>query len=214
MTQRHPLIWPDGWPRAEPSRRSYGYQFKVTPDKARRSLILALNALGATDLVVSSNVPRNKDGSMSADRSGKQIDDPGVAAYFRLNGKQMVMAQDAYIFPYKNMRSLALAVEGLRAVERHGGGHMMERSFAGFAQLPPPEGYTATPQKPWREVLDVPSSTYGALPQHAQIAVAEANYRELARAHHPDKPGGSAEAMADLNVAIASAREELRYAAT
>ncbi len=37
------------------------------------------------------------------------------------------------------MRSLTISIEGLRQMERHGGAHMMERAFDGFAALPPPD---------------------------------------------------------------------------
>ena len=74
--------------------------------------------------------------------------------------------------PYANIRSLALAVKAMRAIERYGGGHMMERSFAGFAQLPPPEGESTIPRRPWREVL---GRIGMAGPNFAQLAGAEAS---------------------------------------
>jgi hypothetical protein len=58
------------------------------------------------------------------------------------------------------------------------------------------------------DVLELPSSVYGALPKGNQLILAEAAYKERARKAHPDA-GGTAEAMAELNVAIGDAREEL-----
>jgi hypothetical protein len=42
----------------------------------------------------------------------------------------------------ENMRSLALAIEGMRQVERHGGGFMLERAFTCFLAIAPPTGKT------------------------------------------------------------------------
>src|SRR5204862_2536341 len=105
-------------------------------------------------------------------------------------------------------RSLGIAIEAMRAIERHGGGHMMQRSFDGFAQLPPPGGH-GYHKKPWRTVLEMPLSVYGALPTEAQTVIAEATYKKMARKAHPDQDGGSPEEMAELNLAIEDARAEL-----
>ncbi len=64
--------------------------------------------------------------------------DQGVAVYFTLNGRAMVMACDRYQRAAANLRSLGLALEAMRQLARHGGGVMMERAFAGFVALPPP----------------------------------------------------------------------------
>jgi hypothetical protein len=101
-----------------------------------------------------------------------------------------------------------LAIEAMRQLERHGGGHMMQRAFDGFAQLPPPSGSAQTaPKRPWRTVLGLDGMSG---PNFAQLAGAEASYKTLARKHHPDTEGGSHEAMAELNIAINDAREELK----
>lgn len=204
MTTAYPLAWPPGWPRVKSRNRNV--PFSVTPDKAVASLYGELRKIGATHLVVSSNAPLRNDGTPYRDALSERLADPGVAVYFQRSARPMVMAQDAYSMPYANIRSLALAVEAMRAIERHGGGHMMERSFAGFAQLPPPEGERPKPQRPWRQVLGLIGM---AGPNFAQLAGAEASYKTLARSSHPDAPGGSHEAMAELNIAIEQAREEL-----
>lgn len=204
MTDAYPLRWPAGWPRAK--SRNHNVPFSVTPDRAAQSLYAELRKINATHLVVSTNAPLRNDGTPYRDALAERLTDPGVAVYFQRNARPMVMAQDAYSMPYANIRSLALAVEAMRAIERHGGGHMMERSFDGFAQLPPPAGSQVAAKRPWRAVLDLDGM---AGPAFAQLAGAEAAYRTLARKHHPDA-GGSADAMAELNNAINEAREELR----
>jgi len=202
-----PLKWPEGWPRTPPSKRAGPYRFQnLTPLRGYNTLVEELTRLGATNLVVSSNAPVRATGSVDVDRLSRRLDDPGVAVYFTYNGRQMVMAQDAYAAPYVNCRSLALAIDAMRAIERHGGGHMMQRSFDGFAALPPPDGSSAAQLRPWREVLEMGDATG---PNAIILAGAEAMYRSLARDAHPDKPGGGAEAMAELNAAIDQARREL-----
>lgn len=202
MTDAYPLRWPEGWPRAR-SRKPGTFSRTLTVDGAFRDLRRELGRLRASHVVISSNIrPRN----VSSDPTADARHEPGVAIYFQISGRPMSMAQDAFDSVAKNARSLALAIEAMRAIERHGGGHMMQRSFDGFAQLPPPEGTQSAPKRPWRTVLELDGM---AGPNFAQLAGAEASYRTLARKHHPDA-GGSADAMAELNIAINEAREELR----
>lgn len=202
----HPLQWPVGWPRTSYGARLsshnfggkvYGLQF----DRVRRQLFDELGRLGARNIVLSTNIPLRQDGMPYAGAALKRMDDPGIAAYFTLKGKQMVMAQDRYSDIAANMRSLVLAIEGMRQLERHGGGTMMERAFAGFAALPPP----MKPQRPWKQVLefmDVEISI-GLTP-----ADVDAAYYRLAKQRHPDA-GGTTDAMVELNAARQEALREI-----
>ncbi len=68
-----PLCWPEGWRATPPHRRDRGYQFRqgpertlVTLDRARRLLSEELNRLGATQIVLSSNLPVRGDGQLRA----------------------------------------------------------------------------------------------------------------------------------------------------
>jgi hypothetical protein len=154
-----------------------------------------LRRLGATDIVVSTNVPVKADGLLYADN--KRLDDPGIAVYFRFKKKQMVMARDGFVSVAGNLRSLGLAIEGLRQLERHGGSLMLERAFEGFLAIAPPDW-----KKSWREVFGIKPDWTGDI---------SALYREKARIRHPDA-GGSDALMAELNVAYAEARRELAAA--
>jgi hypothetical protein len=151
-----------------------------------------LRRLGATKIVVSSNIPTKADGLPYAE--SKLIDDPGIAVYFDFKGKSLVMARDGFTSPAGNIRSLTLAIEGLRQLQRHGGSVMLERAFTGFVAIAPPDW-----KKPWREVLGVKPDWRGDI---------TALYREKARNRHPDA-GGSDTLMAELNVAYEEARREL-----
>ncbi len=201
MTEAYPLRWPDGWPK-RPGYQGGGPFKGLTPEKAANSLRNELRLLGAQHVVVSSNLkPRNFMGDQKQDVRAQ----PGVALYFTLKARAMVMAQDVYSSPYANMRSLALAIEGMRQIERHGGGHMMQRAFDGFAQLGGPAGSTAPAKRPWRQVMNLEGL---AGPSFAVLAAAEASYKTLARIRHPDAKDGSNDAMAELNAAITDARAE------
>lgn len=178
-----PLSWPDGWPRT-PYNKQGASRFKADFVKVRSQLVSELRLLGARNVVISSNMALRNDGLPYADAARRKIDDPGVAVYFTLKDRQMVMARDLYWTPAENMRSIGLAVEHLRGLERHGGSFMMEKAFSGFAALPPPADW---------------ASTLGVSRNASKGEIMDA-YRDLARKHHPDN-GGSAEKMAEINVA-------------
>jgi hypothetical protein len=71
-----------------------------------------LRLLGATDIVVSTNVPLRRDGIPYAE-SG-HLEDPGIAVWFTYNKKPMVMARDQFVSVAGNLRSLTLALSGMR----------------------------------------------------------------------------------------------------
>jgi len=207
-TDAYPLRWPEGWPRTREGTHKNAYSFQnLTPDKAVTSLLHELKLLGASHVVINCNAMVRGDGRPRSDDLKLRISQPGVALYFQYNGRPMVMAQDVYDAPYANIRSLALAISAMRAIERHGGGHMMQRSFDGFAQLPPPEGSSNQPLRPWRAVLGVEGID---LAPEFMRPIVEDRYRKLAKERHPDMTGGSHDAFAELNVAVEKAREELK----
>ena len=96
-----------------------------------------LRRLGASNPIISTNHPTGSHG-MPID-SGKRLDDEGVAVYFTLNKRQMTMACDRFNNATANMRSLGMAIDAMRQLERHGGGTMIERAFDGFILLAAPE---------------------------------------------------------------------------
>lgn len=185
--QAYPLQWPPGWPRTKRRRKS---DFLVTPDKSRKLLLREMQQAGASHIVISSNVQLREDGQPYASELRKQHADPGVAVYFVMDKRPMVMARDAYLQPHENIRALGLTFAALRAIERHGGRHMMEQAFSGFTALPAPGA--ARPKRQWWDILQVRPD--------ASRDVIEANFKALAKVRHPDA-GGSAEAMAELNAA-------------
>lgn len=207
--QAYPLQWPAGKPRTPYGKRERGrfskrvtrtfgsgesassYQTKgdISVAEAVRRLQGELDRLGARLPVVSSNLELRLDG---LPRSGqRKPDDPGVAIYFQLKGKPIVLACDHYDTVEANIAAVAAHIDAMRAMERHGVGSL-EQMFAGFMALPP-----AMSPDDWRDPLGNPRT----------LAEAEANYRERMKYAHPDVEGGNEIVAAKLNAAIAKARE-------
>jgi hypothetical protein len=196
MTEAYPLQWPQGWPRTTPYAREsdnrFGGSGRITVGRARDQLLDELRLLGATEIVVSSNVPTRPDGLLYGTRY--LVDDPGIAVYFTFKKKKLVMARDGFVTVAGNLRSLGLAIAGMRQMHRHGGDLMLERAFEGFLAIAPPNW-----KKPWRQVFGVKPDWRGDV---------TTLFREKARQRHPDA-GGSDTLMAELNVAYEEARREL-----
>lgn len=193
MTEAYPLSWPEGWPRTPMHKRGSSRFGKNLGFNQIRELQDELRRLGARSVVISSNVPIRNDGLPYASESKRRYDDPGVAVYFTLKDKQLSMARDSYYTPWENIRSLVLAIDAIRSIERHGGSTMMDRAFSGFTALPKPSGAD------WWQVLQ--------LPTHATRREIIEKFKELARTRHPDH-GGSDDQMAELNRARDQALQE------
>jgi hypothetical protein len=194
MTEAYPLQWPDGWPRhkgqQDSDTRFRGPTFQW--NRVYRSLQEEVRRIGGTQIVVSTNQPLRNDGAPYSQQ--RNISDVGVAVYFMRNKKAMVMAQDRFWSIIGNMRSLTMAIEGLRQMERHGGAMMMERAFTGFLAITPPSW-----KKPWREVFGLKPDWHGT---HDDLRLL---YKAKAKIRHSDS-GGNDSLMAELNVAYSEGR--------
>jgi hypothetical protein len=181
-----PLCWPEAWQRTKSRRYSTFKDWTVY--SAVEDLMKRLNMFGAKHIVISTSVPLRKDG---LPLSKPPVDgDPGAAVYFERKGKPYCIPCDQYNDVADNIHAVALTLEAIRTIERHGTPYMLEAMFKGYEALPAPSD--------WRSILGNPKT----------IDEAEANYRALARECHPDT-GGSHEAMSELNEAIEVAREVL-----
>jgi hypothetical protein len=206
---RYPLCWPSNWKRSKIRMRAqFGSARSLSPGtyvpKARLSIAEAVDRIAGElrlmgikeeNCVVSTNVPLNLSGTPRGDRG--EPTDTGAAIYWTHQGKQQCMAIDRYDRVADNLAAVAATLDALRAIERHGGGSILERAFMGFAQLP--VGST----KPWREVFGITEN------DHLNRDAIETRFRGLARSRHPDN-GGSHDSMAELNAAREQALQELR----
>ena len=204
---RYPLAWPAGWRRTVPHRKRpapFGKTVANGTYRGRADLTIAdgigrlleeLRRLGAVpgSVVISTNVPTRNDGLPYS--NSREPDDTGVAVYFQLKGSDRVLACDAFTKVAGNLAAVAAHVEAIRAVERYGVGSL-EQAFAGYTALPP------EPSVDWWAVL--------SLPRDASLEAIEAAWRRLALAAHPDRPGGSHDAMARINAARDAAIKAVR----
>lgn len=167
--EAHPLHWPAGWTRSR-SRTDSSYQ--VNYSKAAKELLHSLKLMGATGVVVSTNVPIRLDGLPYADQAERLRPDPGVAVYFMRKGKQQVIACDKWKRVRENIRAVGLCVDAMRQMERGGASELLDRAFMGFKALAAPGA------KPWRSVL--------GLSDGCSLEMARRRRRELAMTKHPD----------------------------
>lgn len=186
MTAPYPLAWPDGWPRTPAGARKPS-RFDTSYSAAYDNLLSELRLMGATGVVISTNVPLRRDGRPYSEGMADKLDDPGVSVYFATKSGSRVMARDGHPTASENLHAIGHVIGHLRGIERHGGSYMMNRAFSAFTALPAPGA-----ARPWWVVLGVE--------QDAPAAAIKASYAAKARAAHPDA-GGSDAAMSELNVA-------------
>lgn len=189
VIQAYPLQWPAGWRRIESYKRkggtfkNYGRQLSVIDGCERVLEQLALLKISRDDAVISTNIPTRLDGLPRGD--ARLPTDPGVAVYWRKSKATQCMAIDRYSTVPHNLAAIAATLEALRAIERHGGGEILDRAFTGFTALPAPEQ--------WFQVLGVSA--------HASQDEIERAYRRLAMDCHPDRSGGDGSKMVRINKA-------------
>lgn len=213
-----PLTWPDGWKRTAPSQRTWAKFSKkereysttgsgqtsswqktkgLTIADAVRRVLAELQRMGfdSDAAIISTNVKPRLDG-LPAAASGEP-GDPGVAVYWKPRNKPMrCMAIDRYTRVADNLAAIAATLDAMRAIERHGGAEILDRTFRGFTALP------EHASEPWRATLgfgDTEQVTEGAL---------VSRFRELVQVHHPDK-GGDADKLRAVVEARQQAMKEL-----
>ncbi len=216
-TQRYPLAWPEGWKRtATHARRRAAFHGHRTvrstsnPEhswKQKRPLDLAealdrltgeMRRLGAKNWFVSSDLRLRQDGFPVANQAAPV--EIGVAVYFTLKDRQLVLACDAWDRIADNVAAVAGHVEAVRAQERYKVG-TTEQAFRGYEALPA-KGST------WRTTLG-----FGPHETPTKDAINEA-FRQRAQDAHPDKQGGSHDAMASLTAARAEGLDFLQKTRT
>jgi len=189
-----PLQWPAGWKRTAPGQRKpakfgkkgIGYgKAKLTVAEAIKRVRGELQHMGVKgdDQVVSTNVPLRLDGWPRSD--AREPADPGVAVYWRDMSKDgqpsRSMAIDMYDRVADNLAALAATLEAMRAIKRHGGAEILDRTFTGF---------TAIEHKPsgeahWSDILDCD--------RNASTSEVRAAFMRARSRAHPDTGGSAGE---------------------
>lgn len=209
---RTPLAWPIWFKRTPPGARragafrnhkTRGHNELLTVSQARLRVMHEIGAFTKAGryyrhdpktVVISTNLPVGRDGYPLSNQ--KRVEDPGVAIYFVLDGKERCIPCDTYIRVEDNLAAAAATIEALRTIERHGSG-MFEAAFSGFDALPSPE----TVSRPaWRDVLNYEGS---------DIHEAQLKYQRARKAAHPDSNGGSSDAFHTIQQAWKDAQQEL-----
>jgi len=185
---RFPLLWPP----VEPRTKSYDR-------KAKR---WASNWQGAvTDLRTECEAAGIHDWALSSNREpgNRTVADPGAVLWFmqRIDGSWSMSyyAADAFRDLPENVKAIAMTIQRLRQIGDYGC-YTAAKAMRGaaYTALPAP----ARPSRNWWEVLEVAPTT--------PRAVVDAAFKALAKQRHPDAPGGSDEAMQELNAAYEAAR--------
>lgn len=192
-----PLAWPAAWPRTPEPRRARA-AFQCTFSAARDGVLREIERTGGRWPVISTDQPLRRDGVPYAPSTHRAPADPGVAVYFELKGRQLVLACDRWEWIEHNLRAIEKTLEALRGIERWGTSEVMDRAFAGFKRLPHPDQVSALS---WHQVLGFPWDAKPTLEQ------ARSAYLERARKHHPDHGGNATDFQAITDAWTAAQRD-------
>lgn len=186
MTVAYPLQWPAGWPRTvNPQNGQYKQSVAGALGNLKTEIGRLCGAEAAKTLVLSSNATLGHDNPK----------DCGVVAYVTWEGQSIAIPCDRWNRLEHNVQAIALTIEAMRAIERHGAKHMIKAMFTGFTALP-------APKRHWRHVLTVAPGQ--------GLHIAEKHFKDLAKIHHPDAGGTDREKWHEISNAIEAAREELK----
>jgi len=189
----HPLVWPPGWKR-DRFPDSARFRQNHTVYSTSKKLNNELDLLGATHVILSTNLILNRDGTPRS--SQRQPADPGVCVYFTLKKKEQCIPCDRWDKVEHNIHAIMLCVGALRGLDRWGAGEFVTAAFTGFKAIPEQAGIS------FETILELDGDN--------SLECAEFQYRKLAHRYHPDKPQGSEKKMRELNGAIAQAREHFK----
>jgi len=204
MYQAYPLTWPPHRPRTKYRKRAafhrkierrsessgslYYDTASLTVEDAQSRTRKQLTMLGASNVVISSNLRLRQDGLPYSQQ--RQPDDPGIAVYFQLKKQPHCLSCDTWDRAADNLAAVAKYVEAMRGQIRWGVGDIAAM-FAGFKALP---GAIITPQA--MTVEEAAEFLGGSNhPSVATVLMRDAEtfketYRSRAKELHPDANGG------------------------
>ncbi len=174
---------------------------RLTVHQAIRRLAPEISRFDGTDMRVSSDIATRKSDGMPIS-SAREPEDPGVAVYFRLNGKPKVLACDRFKRLADNIAAVAAHIDKIRAIDRYGVLELDE-VMPDYKALPA----TVTPAPSWQSVLGVGRG--------ASLEQVTAAYKAKIRAVHPDRNDApnAEEQFALVRGAYKQAKAELEGAA-
>lgn len=194
--ERYPLNWPPTKPRTRNPSKS---DFAQTLGKALEGLKLEVKRLGGRELIISSNLRCQSDGTPYANQ--REPTDRGIAVYFKYRPPthrltepdlDMCFSCDRWNTTACNVWAIAKTIEALRGIARWGSGEMLRAAFTGFAALP-------APFDPWKFL--------GLERARATREDVERRFRVLRSKMHPDH-GATADDFTNLtdakNMALAA----------
>lgn len=176
----YPLSWPD---HIERSKRREKSQFRTELPGAIKNVQTSLRLFASesgkamSDVVISSNVTLGINNP----------EDPGVAVWFTWDGMTVCIPVDRYAKTQENLQAIHHVLGARRTELRHGTLALVRASMKGFIALPAP----SLPE--WWQILGVKE---GATAEEINAA-----HRRASIEAHPDKPGGSHQAMSIINAA-------------
>lgn len=144
-------------------------------EESSRELANELSRLGASKVVLSTNVKIRIDGLPYSGQA--QPADPGAAVYFERKGRPVTLACDKWNRVEDNVWAIAKHIEALRGQQRWGVG-TLDQAFRGYTALPAVGESSASD---WWKILGVPVNSN---PDQVRFA-----YRVLVKKHHPDRGG-------------------------
>jgi hypothetical protein len=131
MIDAYPLSWPAHWPRNQYPEHS---RFDTPADAARSGILRELELLGATNVIISTNLELDRTGRPFARQ--RAIADTGVAVYFDLDGQQRCLPCDKWKLIQDNLHAIELTISALRGLSRWGAKEIVAAAFQGFQALP------------------------------------------------------------------------------
>lgn len=211
----YPLKWPAGWPRATMQRRAkfgrsvhvpsttggtgYHRKAEMTVATATQRLREELAIMGASNVVISTDIPLRRDGGPISGR--RAPDDQGVAVYWTMGKEPQCIAIDIYDRIADNIAAAAATINAMRAIERHGGAQIMRRAWSGFKALPGSTGPTMTTEQAARAI----ATSDGPPWERIVSSKSDAQYaaRRWKSLYHPDAEYANAEKWTLGQTAIA-----------
>lgn len=188
-----PLTWPERHPRTAPYARNHARFKNNTLGRCCDDVQSEIGRLGGKGVIISTNIEPRLDGRPYANKPAPR--DPGVAVYFMLDKRPMVLACDKWLTVEDNLWAIVKDIEATRGKLRWGAS-TVQQAFAGYTAIPERTGGVS-----WWTVLGVAMNA-----SEDQIRDA---YRAKAKLYHPDS-GSSPDSnkMVELNEAYRMATSQ------